>query len=420
MARRSVLEWEQFPSGEGTVNRAVFHGRSTITTPATVRVDYLHVDRHGLPVPRALDGYLMGALHQAMAAGDPLDVRGPVTRLGLRNANALMEIWQAWVPERYRRVDISPERILDDEAGGAASPTGRAIATFSGGVDSSFTLLRHAPTSADPTSLHARDVVMVHGFDVPLADRASFDRLRERTAAVPESLGVRTHVVRTNVRSYPELDWEQTYGAQLGCVLHQFADTHDYGLIAAGPTYLAPWRGWGSTALTDPLLSGRDFSLIHDGAAFTRIPKLAEIARNPVAMASLKVCWQGPSPDRNCGTCEKCLRTWMGLLAVGVAEPACFDGPLDVDAIRRIRVHNHHGLRDLQRIVDYCDGAGVDGAWLEVLRERVETLTGDQGTAAHWHHMTSAARRQARRLRMRARVALNGAPRTHTPKEREP
>ncbi len=400
---------------DGTVNRMIMQGRGSIVLPRTIRVEYLHVDESSPRSVDVLDGYLMGALHWAMAIGDPLVVGGPVTRAALRNADALMEIWESWVPDRYRRIDIRPDTVVDAPAGALWEGDGeRAIAAFSGGVDSTFTLLRHVTGSPVAWPYEVRDSVMVHGFDVPLHDRSAFEGLVRRTDPLLEALGVQRHVVRTNVREWPELDWEQTYGAQLACVLHQFSGEFTHGLIAGGPHYLSRWTGWGSTALTDPLLSGARMAIVHDGAAFTRIPKVSVIAGHDVAKASVKVCWQGPSPERNCGTCEKCLRTRLSFLAVGETEPGCFDGSLDLGAIRRISVHNHHGLRDLHRIVDYCDAHGVEGHWLDALRSRLDELDASHvagGPGGRRRVRAAGARRTLRRLRMRARVAARGATR---------
>jgi hypothetical protein len=247
---------------------------------------------------------------------------------------------------------------------------------------------------------------MVHGFDVPVRDSAAFAGLVDRTRPLLDSLGVDLHVVRTNVREWPELDWEQTYGAQLACVLHQFEAEFDRGLIAAGPHYLQPFTPWGSSALTDPMLSGSAMRIVHDGAAFTRIPKVRRIASDPIAVSTVKVCWEGDRPDLNCGRCEKCMRTRLSFAAIGVLDPACFEDALDLGAITGLHVHNEHGITDLQRIVDHCDEHGVQGEWLNLLRQRVVELGGSYtlgSLAARRRIAVQRGRRTLRRLRMRGR-----------------
>jgi hypothetical protein len=50
------------------------------------------------------------------------------------------------------------------------------------------------------------------------------------------------------------------------------------------------------------------------------------LASWPTALAALRVCPAGPRNGGNCGRCEKCLRTRLELLAVGVEETAAL-GP---------------------------------------------------------------------------------------------
>ncbi len=49
--------------------------------------------------------------------------------------------------------------------------------------------------------------------------------------------------------------------------------------------------------------------LVHDGAGYSRTEKVGFVAQHPVATKALKVCWQGKERGRNCGVCEKCVRT---------------------------------------------------------------------------------------------------------------
>jgi hypothetical protein len=67
-------------------------------------------------------------------------------------------------------------------------------------------------------------------------------------------------------------------------------------------------------------------TILHDGSRFSRLEKVRELASWPTAINSLRVC-PGNAGDRpNCGRCEKCLRTRLELLAVGVESTEAF-GP---------------------------------------------------------------------------------------------
>jgi hypothetical protein len=83
-------------------------------------------------------------------------------------------------------------------------------------------------------------------------------------------------------------------------------------------------------------LSSEAFTVIHDGASDGRVDKINLVAEWPEALAHLRVCWEGHDPDRNCGRCEKCVRTILGFRANGHALPSSFEydvTPADIEAV---------------------------------------------------------------------------------------
>jgi hypothetical protein len=74
----------------------------------------------------------------------------------------------------------------------------------------------------------------------------------------------------------------------------------------------------GSHPAVDGSFSSQRLAIIHDGARFSRVGKVRALAAWPTALAALRVCPEGPADRLNCGRCEKCLRTRLELLAVGV------------------------------------------------------------------------------------------------------
>jgi len=82
----------------------------------------------------------------------------------------------------------------------------------------------------------------------------------------------------------------------------------------------------GSHPAVDGLFSSQRLTVIHDGSRFSRLEKVRDLATWPTALAALRVCPGGEEDRLNCGRCEKCLRTRLELLAVGIEETAAF-GP---------------------------------------------------------------------------------------------
>ncbi len=123
----------------------------------------------GLPSPPVLDSLLAGHLLWAAKLGQNLVVHGPISRGGLFNLGQLLEMRRGLSPQRYPRpIELIPETVSSPRPEG---DPGLAIAALSAGLDSTFTVVRHARRLAGEASYRLGGVVIVHGFDVKL-DRA--------------------------------------------------------------------------------------------------------------------------------------------------------------------------------------------------------------------------------------------------------
>jgi hypothetical protein len=318
------------------------------------------------PPPDNFDTALCATILHAMAEGRDLHLRGPATSAGVRNLNEFQLAWSRWLPAVYRPITIHADTVVPR----AHSPMGRAIAAFSGGVDSSFTLLRNTLTPA-AASHRVDTVLLVHGFDIARANPDALQELMDRTHDLRQLCGVQLRIVRTNSKELRLQPWEHGFGAELAACLHLFSAEFSHALIGSSEPYDALVLPWGSNPVTDHLLSGGRLAIVHDGAAFSRTDKMAFLSRFPASMKALKVCWQGSQQGRNCGVCEKCLRTQLNCLAVGIANPPCFEGPLDLRRIGGIRINSDAVLAELQSIVQYAERRSIDEEWLRALRARV-------------------------------------------------
>ena len=163
----------------------------------------------------------------------------------------------------------------------------RAIAAFSGGVDDvpgAATLGRDAGECVVPSRRRrARSRVrcqgQLHGLRGTARANETGDRLTRNLNVVGRSQDARAQ------------HWENDHGSLLAAILHQFADSFEYGLIGSTGTF--PPYTWGSRA-TDHLFSGGDFEIVHEGAGYTRTEKIESVASHPLARRTLKVCWEGP------------------------------------------------------------------------------------------------------------------------------
>ena len=322
------------------------------------------------PPPQVLDGFVAGVIFYAMRSGRPLRVHGPMSKEALCNLSAFQEAWARWKPCLYRKIELIPSEVVSGRTG----TDGGAIAAFSGGVDSVFSILRHNHQQLGNASYSLKhSVLMVHGFDVPLESLASFEALKDRTAPLLQELGLKLRIIRTNFRSLAQ-DWVDSHMAQLACCLHNYSHEFDYALVGSTEPYDRLVIPWGSNPVTDYLLSSGKMRIVHDGAGFSRTEKVAYIASNRTACKVLKVCWEGKEFHKNCGVCEKCVRTQANFMAVGVTRPPCFDAPLDLRQIETIALTSDLECAELESIIAYAQAKGVTGEWLHLLKTRVRAF----------------------------------------------
>jgi hypothetical protein len=320
------------------------------------------------PEPRVLDGFVVGIIFYSMRLGQPIYVRGPMTKDAICNLNEFQEAWVRWKPHIYRKVEIIPAEVVMPEIRGER----RAIAAFSGGVDSTFTILRHNRDHVGKASYPLNhSVLMVHGFDVPLSSPEQLVSLKERTKPLLDELSLKLLTIKTNLREVNLQDWDDSHMSQIACCLHNYSHDFYYALVGSTEPYDALVLPWGSNPATDYLLSGGTMRLVHDGAGFSRTEKVAYIANNRTAARVLKVCWEGKETHKNCGVCEKCIRTQANFLAVGVTHPACFDAPLNPRQIRAISLDSI-ACAELESIVAYAKAKEVTGEWLKELQAKVK------------------------------------------------
>jgi hypothetical protein len=270
------------------------------------------------------DAFLAACFPLAAVFGEArIRIDGPACPMlveGLRTAHAW---WSSWGGMPASAPEIETQR--------GTGPMGecvrrRGVAFLSGGVDSLHVLMRNRQLYRPEDPAHIRDVLFVHGFDIGKRRRdPENERYRaalQQLAPLAAEAAVRLIPCRTNLRHLPSRPrfWECHHtGAGLAAIGH--AATVDPAFLFIGGTYsLNNPVPWGSHPAVDGLLSSQRVEVIHDGSRFSRLDKVREIARWPTALAVLRPCPADPGRRANCGKCEKCLRTRLELLAVGIDE----------------------------------------------------------------------------------------------------
>ena len=256
--------------------------------------------------------WLVLLLPLAVSLREPLRLEIPVDPVLLEGCHEILDVWQAWYPDR------APVPI---EAPVARLPSAMREGTglfFSGGVDSFHSLIRRSGLVPEDHVAQVTDLLVIHGADIPLTDSDAFNRLRPRMADVAREFGAGLVDIATNARDtrWGRADWPHLSHAALliaaGLALEQrFARL----LIASSANY-GRLRPYGSHPITDPMFSTSETRIIHDAADVDRPEKVFAIAAHPAVLRHLRVCWLGKS-DANCGRCPKCFHTMIGLELAG-------------------------------------------------------------------------------------------------------
>jgi hypothetical protein len=278
------------------------------------------------------DAFLRATIWSAMEAGGELTIHGRVSARLLANMERYQDIVCRWWPQ-YRPVRLRADEEIADEAaaaaiGGDPARKGSAVLAYSGGLDSTESLVAHTEGWRGRNTLKIGACVFVHGFDLPLHDDA-FQGACRRARAVTDHYSTELVAVRSNLKYLLPL-WETTFSAGISAVLSLFERRFQVGLLAASTAYEnVHWieSGDGSTPWSDPLFSSATFRVVPDLAG-TRVEKTERLAGDELVWQNLRVCWEGEDLSTNCGRCEKCVRQMLCMLACGIEDFTAFERPL--------------------------------------------------------------------------------------------
>jgi hypothetical protein len=314
--------------------------------------------------------WIVAMLPYALSNGETIVSDLPADAELLENLKGLTAVWCDWYPEYLPPKIQAPVAPLDK----AEAPGRRSAAFFSGGVDSWFTVLRHAPELESAAIGRVDDLITVHGFDIPLESTDEFIKLHAALSIGAKELGRELIVVRTNLRRSGSL-WAKGWGwlanaaglASVALILEK-----RYRKVLIGSSY--PYGSlfpWGSHPLTDGLFSTRTLLVKHDGASFNRAEKTALVARHKIALSHLHVCWKHGAAS-NCGVCPKCIRTMATLQLLGalqVANP--FPVDFQLDRLTRLYIENRYEedfIKEIHALAIQTGNLPIQAAALRSLR----------------------------------------------------
>jgi hypothetical protein len=260
------------------------------------------------------DAFLLPGMLAGMHFGEDIEVRGTVSPRYAYVLDEYQYLLHRRLPDSVRPVNIRYAHLkkLDGRPKAVGS-------TFSGGVDSLFTLWKHLPENQPLSDFRITHALFIMGFDIVRKKEAKYQSLLTRYRTALKELNIELIPVETNSVSLvvPRMSLNWHYGPILAGCAHLFAGLFmRFYIPSSRDYYILKTRESSSEPLADGMLSSDTLDLIHHGAPYRRVEKVKAISDWEFAQRNLRVCTVTDS-EWNCSRCEKCIRTMIPLYALG-------------------------------------------------------------------------------------------------------
>ncbi len=297
-------------------------GQATVLS-ASCKVRKIGWDRVYFSVGDATQGRCVSAdaspfaaalLLPSMKQGEDLIIKGSISEQLYQGMHEIMREVLAW------EIGLRPIKIQADILVADPPRPPKSASFFSGGVDSFYTYLKHQADREEADRISS--FLLVNGFDISRHNTRLWDRTLENIESVAAADGIGLTVIRTNIQGLvePILLWDYAHGGCLAAV-GLFVRGAFRQIYVPSTHSAAEQIPWGSNLALDGYWSTESTAFVHDGTEATRLEKVTwQIARSPLALGHLRVCFENEPGAYNCGRCDKCLRTMMNLYVAGVLE----------------------------------------------------------------------------------------------------
>ena len=326
----------------------------------------------GPTCPTPGDVFLLLGLLPAMTIGGQLRIEETVSERLFQALASIQKFFLKLDPALHA-VEVVPQGVCSWPAPSSGLPEGKAC-TFTGGVDSFYSTLLHLP--------ELQHLIFIHGYDIPLSQNPLRTKVSSNLRHAAEQLNKPLIEIETNLRDFSDryVNWELLFGAAVAAVGILLSGAHRllYFPSSFSSNHLIEC---GSHPHLDPLFRTERVEMIHDASDVTRSEKIASISRNPIAMRTLRVCWENRNGAYNCGQCEKCLRTLVALRLAGALD-RCSTFPSSVNLTHLLSIADLHILvrplwfENLSVAVD----KGTDPDLIAALKQRVRR-------SYPWHYL---------------------------------
>lgn len=277
------------------------------------------------------DAFMLGAAMAAMWAGEPrLKIEAAVDPQLAQRLSMAMRLTARWWDKRVKPVRI--EALPPPAAAAAASQDKQTGIFLSGGIDSLAALVWNVQQYPLGHPRRVSVAFFVYGFDVGDPNKPGrediFELARKELDNLCRSLGVELVPVWVNFRSLGA-DWRLYENWQFASLLAAIAHAAGHRLsqiIIASDNVIEYVQRHGSHPWLNSYYSSDTLRLsTGDSEQFTRLQRVRIVVEHGQSFKALRVCFamdKIPQGKLNCGTCSKCVRTMLELVACGAPQAA--------------------------------------------------------------------------------------------------
>ncbi len=267
----------------------------------------------------------------AMKQGEDLIIKGSISKQLYDGMQIIIDEVLGW------DIGLKPIKIVADKLTEDNYRPTKVGTFFSGGVDSFYTYLKHTKDNNNNTKVDSL-IFVNNGNDIDPRNKRLWKLATHNLENIADDGQVDLIVVESNINSLellnPIISWDYIHGgclAAVGLFLRR-----GFNRIYIPSTHSKEQQtNHGSNLALDNNWSTEKTTFIHDGTESTRLNKVTSLlAKSPIALKYLRVCYMNTKGTYNCGQCDKCLRTMINLYIAGALQQAqTFPHQLDLKRI---------------------------------------------------------------------------------------
>lgn len=322
---------------DGPINEGASSLFTVIISPNTggiIKYGYRIPNQYLSEVTKWCDPFVIASIFLIMRTGEDVYVNGSVSPSLLENLDRFQEIWSSWRPGTYKHVNISAS--IEHEQPSTQETQFSSI-LFSGGIDSAFAFLKHFNGDM-------RRVNKQIQFGIVTLGMGGYQNNAESRFAIElKDLMLIAASKRLNLLTV-QTDWQyvmyglgfdiyEIFAAGFISCLHLFRNNVSSGIIGSTDNtrdfiFKMPCA---SSPLTDGLLGTKHYQIINEGSPYSRVQKISYLSQWGEYLTHMRVCNDGGRTTRNCGVCEKCVRTSLSFHVAGIKIPSTLMDYSEVD-----------------------------------------------------------------------------------------